>query len=154
MPRPSRRDVHKVRSREMIKKIAKKSGYFSYEVQDIMRAFFSLLYNEIVEGHSIEFENLFTIVVSKSKKSVINQRGRMLHFPPRQVIKLRENSNFVKKLRQIARAENPDQLWFEDEVDQNESGQTNLETGEPIDQSYHEEKTEDNFSYTESPRKT
>ncbi len=117
MPRRSRRDIHKVRSKEMIKKVAKSSGYFSYEVQDIMRAFFSLLYNEIVQGHSIEFENLFTIVVSKSKKSVINQRGRMLHFPPRQVIKLRENSNFVKKLRQIARAENPDQLWFEDEVE-------------------------------------
>ncbi len=152
MPRPSRRDVHKVRSKEMIKKIAKNSGYFSYEVQDIMRSFFSVLYNEIVEGHSIEFDNLFTIVVSKSKKSVINQRGRMLHFPPRQVIKLRENSNFVKKLRQIARAQNPDQLWFEDEVEPDDAGQVDVKTGGYIEQSYFSE--EDEFEDTTHPTKT
>jgi len=104
MTRKSRRDKHKVTSKEFIKKIADKTGYHMYEVSDILYGIYASIYEDIVEGNSIEFERLFIIEVKDSKQVPMNRQGEWIEYPKRKTLRLRVSRPLEDQLRRIAKA--------------------------------------------------
>lgn len=103
--RRSPRDKYKVRKNELVRKVAKNCGYHIYEVEDVFHALLTQIRSEIIDGNSIEFEQLFTIEVSDSKKDWMNRRGEIIAVPQRRALKLRPTRTFLDELRRIAKAQ-------------------------------------------------
>lgn len=105
MAKHSKRDKCKITKRKLIQKIAEKCEYHLYEVEDMLYALYATLYDEIVQGNSIEFERLFVIEVRETKYTSMNQAGKIINFPTRKDVKLRLSETFREELKRIARAE-------------------------------------------------
>lgn len=105
MAKHSKRDKYKVTKRELIRKVAQKCEYHTYEIEDMLYALYATLYDEIIQGHSIEFERLFVIEVRETKYTSMNQAGTIITFPTRKDVKLRLSETFREELKRIARAQ-------------------------------------------------
>ena len=99
----SKRDKYKVRKKELIRKVAKNCDYFVYEVEDVFNALLTQIRSEILDRNSIEFEELFTVEVSESKRDWMNRHGEIIAAPKRKTLKVRITRTFLDELRRIAK---------------------------------------------------
>jgi nucleoid DNA-binding protein len=93
----------RVTSKEFVKKIADKVGYHQYEVADMLQGLYATIYEEIVEGNSIEFERLFVLNVKDTKNKPMNREGVWIDPVVRKTIKFRMSPTLENQLRRIAK---------------------------------------------------
>lgn len=94
----------KIRKKELIRKVAKACDYHIYEIEDMFEALLGQIRSEIIDGNSLEFEGLFIIEVSDTKRDWMNQNGVIIPAVKRKALKLKVTRTLLDELRRIGKA--------------------------------------------------
>ena len=103
MPRKATFPKKKLLSKDITKKVAEVCGYHQYEVADVLHAMQYVLYNEICEGMSLEFDKLFLLEVKDTKNKPMNREGVWIYPPVRKTVRFRLNRQLENELRRQAK---------------------------------------------------
>lgn len=84
-------DADRLNIAHMVRKTAERSDYHIYEVEDVLKAFYDIMREELYKGKSILFERLFRAQIKKPKsRKIYNPKtGKFYDSPahPRLVVK-------------------------------------------------------------------
>lgn len=84
-------DSDRLNIAHMVRKTAERSDYHIYEVEDVLKAFYDIMREELYKGKSILFERLFRAQIKKPKsRKIYNPKtGKFYDSPahPRLVVK-------------------------------------------------------------------